>query len=126
MVGRAASASFAVVVLFASLDQQRRSQLESFAEVTAVGDKAYFKAPDPMKPLTVAVTIRGRPSPVSPPRRVGARDSRMLRRGQDDSGAYRIYVNSQPDEDAKRAGEDYFLKTGPDEYLQVRPEPTVK
>ncbi len=50
----------------------------------------------------------------------------MLRAGQDDSGVYRIYVNSQPDEDAKRAGEDYFLKTGPDEYLEVRPERAVK
>lgn len=120
-------ASLSVVVLFASLDQQRRSQIEGFAEVTAVGDKAYFKAPDPMKPLTVAVTFHGQPlTPLSPPRHVGARDSRMLRAGQDDSGVYRIYVNSQSGEDAKRPGEDYFLKTGPDEYLEVRPERVVK
>ncbi len=66
--GWALLASFAVVVLFASLDTQRRSQLEGFAEVTAVGDKAYFKAPDPMKPLTVAVTFHGQAlTPVSPP-----------------------------------------------------------
>ena len=37
-LGWALLASFAVVVLFASLDTPRRAQFEGFAEVTAVGE----------------------------------------------------------------------------------------
>ena len=54
-----------LVLLFAALEKPRRAQLETYEEVTAVGDSAFFRAAAQVgRP---AITFRGQPLyPLSP------------------------------------------------------------
>lgn len=119
-------AGLALVVIFNALDKPRRTQFERYEEVTAVGDKAWFRLPETaQKPPPAAAKFRGQELfPVSY-KTVEIRDTKMLRVGDDDSGLLRIYASREPvppqEGEVEKKGETfYFLKTGTGEYIKVR------
>jgi hypothetical protein len=122
-IGWALLAAMATILLLASFDRQHRRGLETFKEVTGVGDQAFFKEPDAVGGAPAATVIfKGQALVPVTPKHISERDARMLRVGDDDSGAYRIYVNRESAEAGNKREADYFLKLGNDEYLNVRPE----
>ncbi len=113
----------AALTTFAFVGRQHRAQLETVEQVTAVGDTTYFKMPEMTeKPSALAVSFQGKQLYPASFKRMGNRDSRMLRVGTDDSGAYGIYAVREAIDARKKEAEELYLKLGPDEYLNVRSE----
>jgi hypothetical protein len=125
--GWAILAALAAVILLISQEHRRRTPVETYEELTSVGDHSFFKMPEQAgKNPVAAVIFRGQPLYPAGFHRLRNSDTKMLRAGSDDSGALRIYMNSEPDPQTRDAGakkseSDYYLKLGEDEYLNVRP-----
>jgi hypothetical protein len=120
-IGWALLAAFSTILLLASFDVQHRRQLETFDEATAVGDQTYFKAPADANAAAATVIFKGQALVVTASKIVSEHDVRMQRVGVDDSGVYRIYVNHDDAEHAKKGDVHYFLKVGPEKFLELRP-----
>ena len=125
-LGEALLISFAVVILLAGMDKAQRERLESFQEVTAVGDRAYFQLPgDLRKPFQPVAGFRGQsltPTSVEP---VEIRDTKMIRVGRDDSGRHFVYTSRESvppvgGEVVAKGEKFFFLKLEPGEYLKTR------
>lgn len=106
----------AAVAAFTWWDARRSARLESFAEVTAVGDKNYFGNPDPPgtpgKPIIRAENQLWVPVSFEKERR---RDTQMLRAARDQSlTLYRPRKEAKPDE--------LFVKIERNGYLRLRPQ----
>lgn len=127
LLGEALLIAFALVILLAGMDKAQRERLESFQEVTAVGDRAFFQLPDELKqePLQPVAGFRGQPLiPVSLDE-VKIRDTKMIRMGRDDTGRHFVYSSREkaPSAEGAREAKDekfFFLKLAPGEYLKVR------
>ncbi len=131
-LGEALLIGFAVIILLAGLDKAQREQLETFQEVTAVGDRAFFPMPEQHpQPPVAAVTFRGDglvPVSYEP---VEIRDTRMIRLGKDESGQYSVYSRRAPADEKERGKEKekldpeeakyLYLKVARDEYLRTLP-----
>lgn len=118
---------FAGIIALAGYDESRRGALETFEEVTAVGDRAFFPLPtEVQKPHPAAVVFRGQPLyPVSYAL-IEARDTGMIRVGTADEAPYRLYTPREPlppqEGESEKAGQQfYYLKVKQDEYIKVRP-----
>jgi hypothetical protein len=131
-LGEALLIGFAVVILFAGLDNAQRRGLETVQEVSSVGDRVYFRIPEERtSPPVAAVIFRGDqllPVSYEP---VKIRDTRMIRLGMDDSGQYAVYGSREglsPENAGIGAQADkfLFLKVAPDEYLKTKSAPLAK
>ncbi|MHA3773215.1 hypothetical protein ACXR0O_16905 [Verrucomicrobiota bacterium sgz303538] len=125
-LGEAILIGFAVIIVLAGIDNAQRSKLETFQEVTAVGDRAVFPIPAQVqKPPVAAVSFRGQPLyPVSY-EPVEIRDTKMIRLGRDDNGQYFVYgtrenVPPQEGETVRKGETFFFLKVEPNKYLKTR------
>lgn len=125
-LGEALLISFALVILLAGMDKGQREQLESFQEVTAVGDRAYFQLPDGLqKPFQPVLSFRGQPLTPTSIEPVEVRDTKMIRVGRDETGRHFVYSSrdkippAEGEGDAKD-GTFFFLKLAPGEYLKTR------
>ena len=82
----------ALVVIHLSLEKGKRPELESFAELTAVGDLEFYRLPAPLPATPVpATTFQGRPLVPVTYRRFDLREPRMTKVGEDDAHRLRIY-----------------------------------
>jgi len=128
-LGEAVLISFAVVILLAGMDKAQRGRLESFQEVTAVGDRAYFELPGTLqKPFQPVTSFRGQSLSPTSAEPVKIRDTKMIRLGRDDSGRHFVYASREPVPPAEgevEAKEEsfFFLKLEPGEYLKTRATP---
>ncbi len=112
--------ALALVAVCTFTSWQGRSRLEAYSEATAVGDKAYYEFSDPKNIPATIVVFRGQPLTMNAWHHEHTGDSKMLRVGKDDSGAYSIYVPREATGE-KEAKSEYFLKTGENEYLGLKP-----
>jgi hypothetical protein len=82
-VGEGILIGFAVLICLAGADRANRQRLETIAELTAAGDRAYFPAPDPQKKAPeVGVAFRGQQLVAENTRKIN--DAKMLRAGKND------------------------------------------
>ena len=117
-LGAALLGALALIATLSLVDRGRLAALESFAELTAVGDTAYFKVPADSQELTLpAVTLNGQPLfPVANTLHE-LRDTEMIRAGRDATTGLTIY---QPRKALSGGRDDaYFLKVGPKQYVKV-------
>jgi hypothetical protein len=122
--------ALAIITYFAAGDRLRRSELETFERVTAVGDTAYVAIPE-IPGSTPLATLAGKPLYALSKEVVEARDSRMQLVERDATTGRGVYAATQPVEtkegDRPRAGEKlYFLKVKTDEYLMAGPGAPAK
>lgn len=109
---------FVLVLALAIVDRQRRPQIESFSEVTAVGDRAYFApGPDPAAPTVLKWS--GGQVQVAAAEHVKMRDTSMRKVGQDDATGVSIY-RATPKKGEEGPG-GLFVKVAPGEYLPAKP-----
>ena len=113
---------FAAITGVAYYDQNRTASLETTEANTAVGDKALFPLP---AGGSVKITFHGQVLSPTSLKKYDERDSRMIRKGLDDSKAYSVYAPTERVKslkgEASNPGEAfYFLKVAPGEYLKLR------
>jgi hypothetical protein len=118
-----------VIVTGAALyDEHRLAALEQTESNTAVGDKALYPLPGEGSAQNAAspiVQFNGAPLYATSFRKYEERDSRMIRKGVDDSKHYSLYATTEPvkklkDETAQSGDKLLFLKVGPGEYLKLK------
>ena len=123
-IGTVLLVAFAAIIALTGYDESRRDKLETFEEMTAVGDRNFFPIPKELqKPHPAAVTFQGKPLfPVSY-EPVKANDPEMTRVGVAEGAAFRIYKSQEPLErgDEPTGADSYYLKLERDRYLEVRP-----
>ena len=126
-LGVALLSAMALVTGFTAFDRSRRSKLETFEQVTAVGDTDYFKATK--KELIIGTKLAAfgeQPLYLASRERVEIRDSRTRFSGRDAATGAGIYTTSEPiklsDDAALTDGAKFFfLKIEPDGYLAMQP-----
>jgi hypothetical protein len=114
ILGGALLAGFLCALVFTVRDERRRHELETVSEPRAVGDSQFFPEPESLAPGQTLARFEGRELIAAQPEPVEIRDSRMLKAGRDESGAYHIY---RPLE--KENGGFLFLKIGRDRYVKA-------
>src|SRR5438552_75371 len=87
-------AGFVLVAAFTFYDHAHRAALERVEEPTAVGD-THFAKPPPNANATVG-KFEGKNLFVE--KSVKARDSKMLRAGREENGAFAVYRSAEPDD----------------------------
>ena len=116
-LGAAFVLALIAVVAFTCWDARRAAQLESFSEVTAVGDKNYFGIPDPPiapdKPIAQAENQLWVPVSFE---KAPRRDTQMIRAARDASGSLMLY---RPRHEPKK--DELYVKIAPNGYLRLRP-----
>jgi hypothetical protein len=123
-------AGMLVLLAFGTWDRTRRSDLESIAQVTAVGDTTYFPMPNSANATAPQTTYRGDSLYAVSTKKIGIKDSLMERVGQIDSGEYWLYA---PRQEVKaqhagvlKKGEGLFLKVDEHEFLRLQPNKPAK
>jgi hypothetical protein len=116
-----------VLAVFARIDRERVGKLESFSETTAVGDKVYYRVPNPVPNPPVAIASFGGKSlaPVNY-EKLDLLDTHMQPAARDPKTQLTIYVSRDPLPAASGAQADdefYFVKTASNEYLRLRAAP---
>lgn len=119
-------AGLAIVTGVAFYDEHRLTALETTESNTAVGDQAFFPMPSAGAALTAPVAqFNGTALYPASFKKYEERDSRMIRKGVDDTKPYSIYATTEPvkklkDESAPAGGNVLFLKVAPGEYLKLK------
>lgn len=103
-------------------DNAHRTDLEVIVESSAVGDTHYFAIPDPAppEPYPAVATLEGKPLFPVGYKRHEKREADMQPLARDAATGLTIYqapAKSKEGDDSPT----YFLKTGPGEFLKVRP-----
>lgn len=131
-LGEALLLGFAVAILFAGMDEAQREKLETYQEISAVGDRTYFPIPEERsKPPAPALIFQGQPLVPESYEPVKIRDTRMFRVGKDDAGQYSVYASREGtgSEKGRTGGKNdkfLYIKVAPDEYLRTLPETPKK
>jgi hypothetical protein len=103
-------------------DNAHRGELEGVVESSAVGDTHYLSIPEPPppEPFPAVAHLHGQPLIPAGYKRHEKREADLQPLAKDEATGLTIY---QAPVKAKEAGEPptYFLKTGPGEFLKVRP-----
>ena len=111
----------ALMLGLAAFDKQRRAEIESMAEVTAVGDNVFVKLPAP----PVVASLDGRSFALVSEQRQELRDTRMRRVGAAAETGLTIYkylgaLAKDGSVAAPPEGATFYLKAGVNEYVPVR------
>ena len=127
-LGEGLLAGFALWIFAAGSDAVNRHQLETFKEVTAVGDRAYLPVrPGQEQNSTASLLFQGKRLLPAGSQKAEVRDSKMIRAGKDDSGSYHLYTTASDESvtaDEAEQKNTYYLKLAPNEYLRVRLAPS--
>jgi len=109
----------ALVLALAIVDRPRRAQLESFQEVTAVGDRNFFApGPDPTAPTVL--TWSGGQVEIGAAEHLKMRDSSVRKVGLDEATGVAIYAPG-PATSADAGASRFLVKVAPGEYLPATP-----
>jgi hypothetical protein len=123
-LGGAFLIALAIIVLFAFRDRARVENLETFEEVTAVGDTTYYQ---PTNDVNAVAMLDGHPLFRVDNDKKEIKDTAMRRVGRDAATGLTIYIPRKNGTRAtKTTGEIYFVKIGRNDYIRVRPELPVK
>ncbi len=114
-LGAALLLGFAVVTAVAAYDKSRLAALEQITEPTAVGDRAFFPAPEKIEPEKSLLTFGGKA--LYGVERIKSYDGRMLKAGMDDSQSFIVY---RADSSKADRANFYFLKIADERYLKAR------
>ncbi len=123
-VGAVLLAGLVTALAVAVRDNQRRGDLETIAETTAVGDSHYF--PMPPLPTTPAFPVvayfHGKPLCPADYRRHEAELDDMTRVGVEDKTGCVVYQAPAvaKDDDERRIGSILYLKVSATEFLKLR------
>jgi hypothetical protein len=115
--------AFAGIIALTGFDESRRDKLETFEEVTAVGDQNFFPVPkEPQQPAAPAATFQGKALVPTSYELVKRNDPEMIRVGQAEGAPYRIYMPKMvlSGEAKPSAPGTYYLKVEQDRYVRVR------
>jgi len=120
-------AGLVLVLAMVLHDNAHRSQLEVIKESSAAGDTHYFKIPDPApaEPFPAVAQLEGKPLYPVGYKRHEKREADMQPLAKDAATGLTIYqapAKAKDQEDTRT----YFLKTGPGEFLKVRPSSDEK
>lgn len=96
-------------------DRQRRPSIESWQEVTAVGDKPFYVLPADPAAAAMVVTESGQ-FKISTTERTKLKDTQMRRVGRDAVTGVHIYRPEPPQAPAR-----FYVRTAPGEYLPAVP-----
>lgn len=110
--------ALALVLAVAIVDRQRRTRIEGWEEVTAVGDRTYFIPPsDSAAPAVLtwdAGVLR-----IATAEREKFRDTGMRKAGLDRATGVSVYAPLARPGKESRSG--FYVKVAPGEYLPARP-----
>jgi len=116
LLGAALLAGLLALTIFAALDRSRVGELERFSETTAVGDKVFYRVPQPPpQPPAPVATLQGRSLVPISYEKFEWRDTRMRAVARDPATRLTIYQTREPREDAA-----FFVKLRNHEYLRLR------
>ncbi len=116
----------AALALFARTDRTRVTTLETFTELSAVGDKTYYLLPQPLPaPPAPVAQYNGRALIPITYEKFEWRDTKMTPVARDPQTRLTIYTSREPlPKNIPPAGETpYFVKTAANEYLRLRAAP---
>ncbi len=121
-LGAALLVGLAITLALVLRDNARRSALEGIVESTAVGDTHYLPIPEPLppEPFPAVAHLHGQPLIPSGYKRHEKREADLQPVAKDAATGLTIYQAPIKAKDA-REPPTYFLKTGPGEFLKVRP-----
>src|SRR5579862_2091523 len=104
------------VAVFTSWDRAHNAALEQVVTQTAVGDTHYVPEPaGGSGPL--GVKYRGQMLDMVSESKI--RDSKLIRVGMDDSGAYALY---RPEDEKDLPSGHFYMKVNPNEFIEVKGE----
>ena len=121
LLGGALLGGIAGLAIFARVDRERVGVLEHFTETSAVGDKTYYRIPEPPPEPPVAVAKLAGEALVPPSyAKFEWRDTKMRPVARDPQTRLTIYATREPLPEAKPGETLYFVKTAANEYLRLR------
>ncbi len=112
--------------ILARVDRGRVTQLETFSETSAVGDRVYYPLPVPLpNPPAMVARVGGRELVPVSYEKFQYRDATMRASARDSATKLTIYKSREPLPDA---GDDewFFVKTAANEYLKLRAQTAAK
>jgi hypothetical protein len=114
ILGGALLAGLLCALIFTVRDEGRRRELETVSEPRAVGDSQFFPESASLASGQTLARFEGRELVAAEGEPVEIRDSRMLKAGSDESGAFQVYRPLD-----KENNGFLFLKIGRDKYVKA-------
>lgn len=114
-VGAVLLVGLALSLGLAATDRQRRASIESWQEVTAVGDKPYFVPPSDPASEAMVVMEAGQ-FKILTAERTKLKDTQMRRAGRDAVTGVHIYQTEPPQTPVR-----FYVRVAPGEYLPAIP-----